>query len=161
MTSVKIASIIKEVTGVDIEIPPQIKRDIGRHFLTAMVKFNDSEAFLKVKEQLKYPVIEGVTCRVLPFNPEFLGSGKAKLADKNVFVRKIPAEMTPKELDEEFSKYGQIMSVKISLDKDHKSNGYGFVCFQNPEQATEAIKATSTRDSCIAIKFSPKDKRDF
>ena len=78
--------------------------------------------------------------------------------DKNVFVRKIPktttdaegkeVEFTSSILHERFSQYGEIMSVKISLDKDHKSNGYGFVCFINPEDAAKAIKQTEKNDTC-------------
>jgi polyadenylate-binding protein len=60
-----------------------------------------------------------------------------------------------------FSKYGDIMSVKISLDANHESNGYGFVCFAKPEYASAAIQATSRADTCTGLKFSPKDKRDF
>jgi hypothetical protein len=74
VTKVKIAKVIKDEAGVDIDIEPQIKRDIGRHFYTAMVKINDQESFKKVLEKLKYPVIEGKQCRALPFNPEFLGN---------------------------------------------------------------------------------------
>jgi polyadenylate-binding protein len=143
VTKVKIAKVIKDEAGVDIDIEPQIKRDIGRHFYTAMVKINDQESFKKVLEKLKYPVIEGKPCRALPFNPEFLGNQKAKLTEKNVFVRKIPKQFTCKDLDEKFSQYGQIMSVKISLNAEHESNQYGFVCFANPDSATAAISSTS------------------
>jgi polyadenylate-binding protein len=52
-----------------------------------------------------------------------------KLADNNTFVRKIPKDKTPKELEEFFGKYGGIISCKISLDEKHRSRGYGFVCF--------------------------------
>jgi len=42
---------------------------------------------------MKYPTIESdnkqVEIRALPFNPEFLGLAKAKLVEKNVFVKNI------------------------------------------------------------------------
>jgi RNA recognition motif-containing protein len=59
-----------------------------------------------------------------------------------VFVKKLPSNMTAKELDEYFSQWGPIKSAKISIDKDYKSNGYGFVCFERAEDALKAIKAT-------------------
>lgn len=144
MTSTKIGQLIKTECGVELDIAPQIKRDIGRHFYTAMIKINDAENFKKVQEKIKYPefdIGEGkkAYCRALAFNPEFLGTGKQKLVEKNVFVRNIPIEITPKELHEKFSAYGEIMSVKISLNANHVSNGYGFVCFVKPEYATNAI----------------------
>jgi polyadenylate-binding protein len=59
-----------------------------------------------------------------------------------VFVKKLPANMTAKELDEYFTKWGPIKSAKISIDKDYKSNGYGFVCFEKAEDAARAIEDT-------------------
>lgn len=44
---------------------------------------------------MKYVDFDGKPCRGLPFDKEFLGGNKIKLADKNVFVRKIPKDMTP------------------------------------------------------------------
>jgi hypothetical protein len=64
-----------------------------------MVKISDSESFKKVLDKLKYPIIDEKPCRALPFNPEFLGSQKVKLVDKNVFVRNIPRNWTCKDLD--------------------------------------------------------------
>ena len=76
-------------------------------------------------------------------------------------MRKIPKEMTPQNLEEHFSKYGDIKSLKISLDTDHQSRGYGFVCFQDPSGALKALDADSSADSCQVIKYAPRDKRDF
>ena len=53
------------------------------------------------------------------------------------------------------------MSVKISLNEKHESNGYGFVCFAKPEFATAAIQSTQNSENCIGMRFSPKDKREF
>ena len=131
VSSTKIAQKIKEKTGVELDIAPQIRRDFGRHFYTAMLKINDTEKFNKVAQELKYVEFDDKPCRALKFDKEFLGGNRAKLADKNVFVRKIPKEWKPADLDREFTKYGPIKSLKISMDKDHKSNGYGFICFED------------------------------
>mmetsp|Transcript_30594 Transcript_30594/g.30057 ORF Transcript_30594/g.30057 Transcript_30594/m.30057 type:complete len:101 (+) Transcript_30594:276-578(+) len=78
-------------------------------------------------------------CRALGFNPDFLGAGKQKLLDRNVFIKNIPQEMTCAELHSAFEKYGDITSAKISLDQNHQNIGYGFVCFANPDSAKYAI----------------------
>jgi len=64
-----------------------------------------------------------------------LGSNPQKIIDHNIFVRKIPKSITPQLLEEHFSRYGDIKSLKISLGSDHSSRGYGFVCFQDPSSA--------------------------
>ncbi len=105
--------------------------------------------------------IDGHPCRALPFDKEILGQNKQKLNDRNVFVKKIPAEFKSKDLEEWFSQYGPIKSAKISIDKDYKSNGYGFVLFENAEGAARAIAATANSDSLQGNKFQPKDKKDL
>ena len=52
--------------------------------------------------------------------------------------------MKVKDLDEEFSKFGCVKSAKISLNKDHESNQYGFVAFEDIESAKLAIYTTSS-----------------
>ena len=70
-----------------------------------------------------------VKCRMLPYNPEFLGAAKSKLVDKNVFVRNIEKGKDVNDLHEFFESYGNITSAKIALNEKHESRGYGFVCF--------------------------------
>lgn len=89
-----IATVIKEKTGVDLDIAPQIRRDIGKYFITAMIKIPDSEKFKTVVSETKYVDIDGKPCRSLPFDKDFLGGNRIKLIDKNVFTRKIPREYT-------------------------------------------------------------------
>jgi len=51
--------------------------------------------------------------------------------------------------------------LKVSLNSDHTSRGYGFVCFQEPTSAAAALQADSEAESNQAIKYQPRDKRDF
>ena len=55
--------------------------------------------------------------------------------------------MTPQQLEEHFSRYGDIKSLKISLNSDHESRGYGFVCFQDPTSAKQALLAEGNAES--------------
>jgi RNA recognition motif-containing protein len=86
----------------------------------------------------------------------------------NCFVKNLPQEMIPKELDIEFSKFGDIKSIRISTKFAQKnggengqllwlpyppvSNRFGFVCFQSPEYADKAVDAGITNGIAI-IKY--------
>lgn len=95
---------------------------------------------MDVCEKLKYFEIDGKTCRSLPFDKDMLGTNRAKLVDRNVFVRNIPKDVKVADLDKKFSaEFGRVKSAKISLNKDHESNRYGFVCFDDEESANRAI----------------------
>jgi len=113
------------------------------------------------KELRYFELANGKPSRALPYDNDLLGSNPQKIVDHNIFVRKIPKELSPKELEEHFSKYGEIKSLKVSLNSDHTSRGYGFVCFQDPASADAALQADSEAESNQAIKYQPRDKRDF
>lgn len=90
----------------------------------------------------------------------------------NCFVKNLPQEMIPKELDTEFLQFGDIKSIRISttfalknggengqpiqLPNPPVSNRFGFVCFQSPEYADKAVDAGITNGIAI-IKYQPRD----
>jgi len=127
-----------------------------------MVKINDPEKFKKSCEKMRYFEIDGKPCRALPFDKELLGSNKQKLVDHNVFVRKLPSELKAPELEDYFKKYGDVKSLKISLNQDYTSRQYGFVCFQQPDAAQKAIE--QSKDGSVPFiveRYQPKDRRDM
>jgi len=64
-----------------------------------------------------------------------------KYAGVNLYVKNLSDETDDEKLTAEFSKYGSITSAKIMRDAAGKSKGFGFVCFQSPEEATKAVTA--------------------
>ncbi len=59
-----------------------------------------------------------------------------------LFVAGIPYDMDDNELQEVFSEHGTVASAKVIMDRDTgKSRGFGFVEFQDDEQAQAAVKA--------------------
>jgi polyadenylate-binding protein len=100
-----------------------------------MVKINDNEKFKRACEKMRYFEIDGKPCRALPFDKDLLGTNKQKIETHNLFVRRIPSETKAPQLEETFSKFGDVKSVKISLNADHTSRQYGFVCFQEADGA--------------------------
>ena len=125
--------------------------------------------YKKAAEFLRYFSIAGKPCRGLAFDNSLLGSNLTKTnADCNIFVRKIPKNMTPAEFDVKMSTFEPnakhtVKSLKISLNEDHSSRGYGFVCYETPEDAAKAcdmMQESATYTDCIAVKWNPKDKND-
>lgn len=101
-TSVKLAELLKQRCGVELDRQPQVRRDINRPFFSAIITITDADKFKKAKEALRYFEIDGKSCRGLPFDNELLGSNAAKLVDHNVFVRKIPLETKAQDLEKDF-----------------------------------------------------------
>jgi len=69
--------------------------------------------------------------------------------DCNLHIKNLPDKCTEKELSDEFSKYGEIKSLKIpkyilvtkvgdNLKEEVVSRGFGYVCFANQEAAKQA-----------------------
>lgn len=65
------------------------------------------------------------------------------------------------DLEQYFTEHGRVKSAKISINKEHVSNGYGFVCFESEEDSKKAIEASASKDKIVALEFVPKDKKDI
>ncbi len=64
----------------------------------------------------------------------------------NLFVSNIDYTITEDELNEMFSEYGEVKSVKILIDlQTRKSKGYGFVLMADQDGAIAAIQNINTR----------------
>ena len=122
----------------------------------------EEDKFQTACKELRYfELAPGKPSRALPYDNDLLGSNPEKIVDQNIFVRKIPKDLSPKELEEHFSQYGEVKSLKVSLNSDHTSRGYGFVCFQEETAAKLALAACNEAEENQAIKYQPRDKRDF
>ena len=59
----------------------------------------------------------------------------------NIYVKEIPKKnFSDKELIELFNKFGKINSAIVLKDEKGESKGFGFVCFEKPEDAEKALK---------------------
>jgi polyadenylate-binding protein len=157
----KIAMAFKERCGILLETKPQIKKNLTTPFYTAIVNIKDPIAFNKAIEAMKYFEIEGKQCRALQFDKQLLGSNKEKLQTHNVFVRSIPKDLKHVDLQKKFEGLGKIKSLKVSLNSDHTSRGYGFICFQDEATANKALEFSAKDNETVAVKFQPKDRRSL
>jgi polyadenylate-binding protein len=57
----------------------------------------------------------------------------------NLYVKNIDPEVTQDEFVELFARYGSVTSAVVQFDDDGRSKGFGFVNFENHEQAQAAV----------------------
>ena len=122
----------------------------------AFVSFKDSSAALRAKQEMN--------------GEEFLGKHitvsliyNSRKQEANVFVKNFPAEVKARELEEQFSGFGTIISCVIIYDQNERSLRYGFIQFEASESADAAIKAMdgqSFRGETLSVsKFLPINQR--
>ncbi|XP_046858793.1 polyadenylate-binding protein 4-like [Xenia sp. Carnegie-2017] len=57
----------------------------------------------------------------------------------NLYIKNLEESIDDTRLRKEFESYGTITSAKVMRDEKGNSKGFGFVCFQSPEEATKAV----------------------
>ena len=83
---------------------------------------------------------------------------------KKLFVGNLPFAMADADLNSIFSAYGAVTSANVVIDKFSKrSKGFGFVEFENDEDAAKAMQALDNSEQMgrnIAVKEAlPKPDR--
>ncbi len=93
------------------------------------------EDAIKAKDTLNDKELLGKNIKI-----NFLEKGRRHVVKKNnIYVKEIPKKnFTDKELIELFSKFGKINSAIVLKDEKGESKGFGFVCFEKPEDAEKA-----------------------
>lgn len=56
-------------------------------------------------------------------------------------MKNLDSDVTEEYLVEKFSKFGKIASLLIARDENGTSRGFGFVNFDNPDDARRALEA--------------------
>lgn len=175
-SSTKIALLLKDIADVThLDAKPQIIKDISRPFYTAIVSIKDAEAYERACKRMRYFELERKPCRALPFDRSLLGgNNRERLMATNVFV-KLPRSgldvVGHRQLEAIFDSCGKIRSLKVSLNSDYSSRGYGFICFEDEQGAQRALQSKVTiegrapespddeKDVLIVAKFQPKEGR--
>jgi RNA recognition motif-containing protein len=77
---------------------------------------------------------------------------------KQLFVGNLSFKTTPEDLKEAFSPYGQILDIRIPIDKlSGRQRGFAFIEFETPEMAQKALSAlhqTTFLSRVIRVSFS-------
>jgi len=64
----------------------------------------------------------------------------------NVFVKNLPESVDQAEFEKLFSAFGPTTSVALSIDEDGKSKGFGFVNYENHEDAAKAVEEMNNKE---------------
>jgi len=59
-----------------------------------------------------------------------------------------PERVTNKVLHETFERYGVVLSAKVATDAGGRSKGYGFIQFEDPQNAARAIEGLNNTQLC-------------
>ena len=125
---------------------------------SAKIQFSNPEAAKNARKEMNGELIKGRHISVADFNREY----KSK-ASANVFVKNFPEDVTARELEQEFSVCGHIISSKISYDQAGKSRRYGFIQFDSAEAASKAVLKNDQewRGERLKVEnFLPREQRE-
>ncbi len=82
------------------------------------------------------------------------------ISQTKLFVGWLNWKMRGRELNEEFSKFWEVIFARVRLGDDGKSKGFGFVEFKNPEDATKAKEAMDGQElqwRVVKVDFAKED----
>ena len=103
----------------------------------SFIGFKNKVKAEQASQNLNYTRLCQKTLRISWYNRE--PNNFRNHPENNIFVKNVSKEVTPREFDEYFSKFGTIISAKIEEDEEGESLGYGFVLYDNEESAKKAI----------------------
>ncbi|OVA15873.1 RNA recognition motif domain [Macleaya cordata] len=101
-------------------------------------------------EESAQTAIDKLNGMLLNDKPVFVGhflrkqerdTATSKTKFNNVFVKNLSESTTDDELKEIFGEYGPITSAVVMRDGDGKSKCFGFVNFENPDDAAKSVEA--------------------
>ena len=82
----------------------------------------------------------------------------------NLFLKNLPHNSTSQEICELFNKYGRVVSFKLKQNRDGQCLGYGYVQFEDPREAENAIRNLDNfeyKGNKISVdNFSKVDERE-
>jgi len=110
------------------------------------VHYEGEESAARAIARVDGKVIANEKVAVTAFKSRKERGGNGKNTFTNVYVKNIPENVDDEKLLGMFSKFGTVTSCKVSMDKDAKHRGFGFVNFKTPEEARTACEALNGAD---------------
>ena len=113
------------------------------------VHFETEEAAVNAIQKVNGMLLNGKKVfvgRFVPRKDREIELGEKAKRFTNVYIKNIPEEMDESKLTDMFEKYGKISSLKIMKGEDGKSKGFGFVSYEDPEEAEAAVEDLNNKD---------------
>ncbi|CAD8163716.1 unnamed protein product [Paramecium pentaurelia] len=122
---------VGEIQSLKITKDKQTQKSKGQAFITFLHPDSAEEARKKFNNQ----IFIRNNIRVKPY---FNFHGADKKA--NIFIHNLPEDADDLELEQEFSRFGTVLSVDVHRDQTGKQLNYGYVQFERKEDAENLIK---------------------
>jgi len=84
--------------------------------------------------------------RFIPRKERVIQMGDKHRKYNNVYIKNFGEELDDEKLREMFTPYGNIISAKVMFDGNSKARGFGFVSFEKPEAAENAVTDFNGKD---------------
>lgn len=102
-----------------------------------IVKFCSEAEAQKALDLLNNSELDDCKLRLMWFNTNIASKDKE---EGNIYVKGLHPSITQKDLSDRFSVFGNVLSVKLETFANNTSRGYGYVQFEETEDAQKAIK---------------------
>uniref|UniRef100_A0A8R1I485 Polyadenylate-binding protein n=1 Tax=Caenorhabditis japonica TaxID=281687 RepID=A0A8R1I485_CAEJA len=143
------------------------------------VAFEDSDDAENAVQALNDSTIEGSDLKLHVCRAQKKSERQAELKKKhelhkvermqkyqgvNLYVKNLDESVDDEGLKKQFESFGNITSAKVMTDENGRSKGFGFVCFEKPDEATTAVTDMNSKMVCskplyVALAQRKEDRR--
>ncbi|CAI5438533.1 unnamed protein product [Caenorhabditis angaria] len=143
------------------------------------VAFAEAEEAEKAVNAMHDTAIEGTDVKLYVSRAQKKGERQMELKKKhetqkaerlqkyhgvNLYVKNLDETVDDEALKKQFSEFGNITSAKVMMDENGRSKGFGFVCFEKPQEATNAVTEMNSKMLCskplyVALAQRKEDRR--
>lgn len=128
--------------------------DKGRSKGFGFIHYEDEATVDKVIERANGKIFQGKAIYVGRFVPRRERiSDSTPMKFNNLFVKNFDETVTDEKLLEMFTPMGPILSAKVMLNDDGSSKRFGFVCFQNFDDAEKAVLKLNDKQLSPEVKL--------
>lgn len=133
----------------------------GENKSFAYVKFKTALEASRAIKALHLKMFKNCMIKAEPFKKN--NQTDKEKNNSNLFIKNLPKDTTPKELFDDFNKFGNIISINLRRNSNGDFIGQAYINYDNEKSAHEAIKQmnnTTFKGSNISVSiFTPKKKR--
>lgn len=105
---------------------------------TASIIFSDSKSSELAKTNLNLRKIKGKSVRIMFHTKD---RNIIENPNTNIYIKNIPELVTPRDVLEHFSQFGEIVSAKIPESEEGNHFGFGYINYSDVDSAKKAIES--------------------